>query len=95
MSLIKAFSKFVLDYPDYTLEIYGRGELEEELRKIDPNNPILSKVGSDFIKGIKVVHDIPMKSMDKIHTKNELEKSESHIFIFSIPPDTSLPIEIP
>lgn len=49
-------------------------QLEEELRKIDPNNPVLSKVGSDFIKGIKVVHDIPMKSMDKIHTKNELEK---------------------
>ena len=29
--LIKAFSKFIKNHPDYTLEIYGRGELEKEL----------------------------------------------------------------
>lgn len=49
-------------------------QLEKELRELDPNNPVLSKVGSDFIKGKEVIHTIPMKSMDKIHTKAELEK---------------------
>lgn len=31
--LISAFSKFVKEFPDYTLEIYGSGSMEEELRQ--------------------------------------------------------------
>ena len=31
--LIDAFSSFLLDYPEFTLSIYGEGELEEELTK--------------------------------------------------------------
>lgn len=30
--LLRSFARFARDYPDWTLEIYGRGALEEELR---------------------------------------------------------------
>lgn len=32
--LIRAFAAFLKDHPDYTLSIYGKGELEEELKQL-------------------------------------------------------------
>ena len=32
--LLRAFAGFVKEHPEYTLEIYGKGELEEELKKV-------------------------------------------------------------
>ena len=50
--------------------------LEDELRQLDPNNKILRQVGFEdqIQQSDKVVHDVPMLSMDKVHTKEELAK---------------------
>ena len=42
--LIKAFKKFIYDYPDYILEIYGKGELEIELKELVKNMGIENSV---------------------------------------------------
>ena len=46
--------------------------LEEELRKLDPKNPVLSMVGSDFFSGEKIKHDKKMLSLNKKYDINEL-----------------------
>ena len=42
--LIEAFSRISKDYPEYTVEIYGRGEEEEHLRKIAEKHSVSNKV---------------------------------------------------
>ena len=42
--LFKAFSRLSADFPDYTLKIYGRGELEEELKNLAYKLKISDKV---------------------------------------------------
>ncbi|MBY9002396.1 MAG: NAD-dependent DNA ligase LigA [Candidatus Lokiarchaeota archaeon] len=50
-------------------------ELEDELRKLDPNNPILYSVGADSSKIFtKKEHLIPMGSQDKVSSPNEFKK---------------------
>jgi DNA ligase (NAD+) len=47
--------------------------LEEQLRKINPNNPVLSFVGHQKISN-KIKHDQKMLSLDKTYKKEELIK---------------------
>ena len=50
-------------------------ELEDELRILDPNNPILFTVGADASEIFtKKEHVIPMGSQDKVSTPNEFKK---------------------
>jgi len=50
-------------------------ELENELRNLDPNNPILFTVGADSSEIFtKKEHIIPMGSQDKVSTPNEFKK---------------------
>ena len=46
--------------------------LEEELKKLDPKNPVLMMVGSNFFSKDKVKHDKKMLSLDKKYKKEEL-----------------------
>lgn len=51
--------------------------LESELKKLDPNNKVLRQVGYEdsLVNNFeKVVHKIPMLSMDKAHKKEDIEK---------------------
>jgi len=50
--------------------------LESELKKLDPDNKVLKQVGIEetYSKFEQVNHKIPMKSMEKIHYKDELVK---------------------
>jgi len=41
-------------------------EMETELKKIDSENSILQKVGTDYLTGDKVKHDRPMLSIEKV-----------------------------
>lgn len=42
--LIQAFEEFVKEFPDYTLDIYGRGSLETELKQLAVEKGLLDKV---------------------------------------------------
>lgn len=42
--LLRAFKKFSIQYPEYTLEIYGVGEMENELKRISADLEIADKV---------------------------------------------------
>lgn len=46
--------------------------LENELKKLDPKNPLLSMVGSDFFSGEKIKHNKKMLSLDKKYEFSEL-----------------------
>lgn len=46
--------------------------LEDELRKLDPENPVLKMVGSDFFSKEKVKHTKKMLSLDKKYKIEEL-----------------------
>lgn len=51
--------------------------LEDELRKLDPNNKVLRQVGYEdslVNKFEQIVHKIPMLSMDKAHKKEDIAK---------------------
>lgn len=56
--LMDAFEIFSKEYPDYTLEIYGKGRLEEELKAYSEE---LGLTGVTF-KGY--VHDVPKQMLD-------------------------------
>lgn len=47
-------------------------ELEESLRKIDPNNSVLNFVGSEIFANEKVQHEIKMLSLNKTYKIDEL-----------------------
>lgn len=49
-------------------------KLEEELRKIDPGNPVLSLVGTVVDDPAKVAHARKMKSLNKVYSLEELKK---------------------
>lgn len=49
-------------------------KLIEELRKLDPENPLLGKIGSQKISGNKVVHRKPMLSLEKVYKREDLFK---------------------
>ena len=48
--------------------------LVELLRKIDPTNPLLSKIESPKVIGDKVIHRKPMLSLDKVYKREDLFK---------------------
>ena len=66
-------------------------ELEKELELLDPNNPILRKIEPIKVdSNNKVKHPTPMLSLDKVYTREELEKwlrktarSETELFRIS------------
>jgi len=49
--------------------------LEEELRRLDPDHPFLSEVGSSPVSSVwpKVQHPITMGSLEKVQTPDEME----------------------
>lgn len=49
-------------------------KIEDTLRSIDPNNPVLSMVGSDIFTGEKVEHARKMLSLNKTYKLEDLEK---------------------
>ena len=51
--LIRAFALFITDHPDYSLHIYGNGEMREETERLITS---LSLDGSVFLEGF--VHDV-------------------------------------
>ena len=56
--------------------------LEMELTSLDPENPVLSVVGSEFFEGEKVKHETKMLSLDKTYIEKDLEKwMGNHILI--------------
>jgi len=56
---IHAFNKLIVDYPDYTLEIYGRGELEKDLQDLINRLDLQEKV---FLMGFS--HQVYEKLRD-------------------------------
>lgn len=48
-------------------------KLEEELKKLDPDNNALSIVGSTNISGVKVKHDSKMLSLNKTYKEDDLK----------------------
>ena len=58
---------------EQTIEDEQYDALEAELTKLDPQNPALSVVGSQFFTGEKFKHDEKMLSLDKKYEKSELE----------------------
>jgi len=69
--------------------------LENELKKLDPNNTLLNQVGSYSMKD-KVKHIYPMLSLDKIHSLEELNKFTNKFSgeeIIAMPKIDGLPIE--
>lgn len=66
---------------------YEFDKLEEELKDLDPNNPVLSFIGSSFFVGEKVEHASKMLSLNKTYKLEELERwmdSEEVISTFKI-----------
>jgi DNA ligase (NAD+) len=49
-------------------------KLEDELKKLDPTNPILKIVGTPLFMGEKVQHEKKMLSLNKTYDENELIK---------------------
>lgn len=49
-------------------------KLEIELKKLDPENPVLYLVGSETKSGTKISHSTKMLSLDKVYELVELEK---------------------
>lgn len=49
-------------------------KIEEELKKLDPENPVFSIVGTRVESTEKVKHETKMLSLDKTYSKSELEK---------------------
>lgn len=49
-------------------------QLVEQLREIDPANPLLNRIESPKVIGDKVIHREPMLSLDKIYKEDELFK---------------------
>lgn len=47
-------------------------KLEEELKTLDPNNPILDKIGAPAVIRNKLEHETPMLSLDKTYSLKEL-----------------------
>lgn len=53
---------------------YEFDKLEEELKNLDPKNPVLSFIGSSFFIGEKVEHASKMLSLNKTYKLEELER---------------------
>lgn len=48
----------------------------DELTKLDPNNPAITSVGADLRPSVwlKAKHQIPMGSLDKVNTPDQMTK---------------------
>ncbi len=64
--------------------------LVEQLRKINPNHPLVNHIGNDSIAGKKIRHDTPVLSLDKVYSWEDLVKwcrkvarNEDEMFSFS------------
>lgn len=64
------------DYTDIQMTDAEYDILESELRELDPDNKILKMVGYEdkVVSFDKVEHKVPMLSMDKAHTKEDIVK---------------------
>lgn len=62
--------------------------MEDELRRLDPTNEVLSLVGTDFLSGERVAHQSPMLSLDKTYSVDEL-----HAWVASRPVVGSLKLD--
>ena len=77
---IKELEKQILEHK--ALYYQGRPEisdhkydqLEEQLKKFDPNNPILNIVGTELNSPDKIKHDIKMLSLNKTYKRDDLER---------------------
>lgn len=70
----KYYSTLEDDYTELNIIDAEYDRLEEELRKLDPKNKLLNAVGSEKeINNKKVIHEIPMLSMDKRNNKNDVK----------------------
>ncbi|MFN8370006.1 MAG: hypothetical protein U0T83_05215 [Bacteriovoracaceae bacterium] len=49
-------------------------KLEDDLKKLDPHNPVLSLVGSTVKNADKIKHDKKMLSLEKTYDKDDLKK---------------------
>ena len=49
-------------------------KLEEQLKKLDPKNKILSVIGTAVLGDSKIRHDKKMLSLDKTYSRDELIK---------------------
>lgn len=72
----------------------------EELKRLDPDNPLVAKVAESDQQGIKVKHVKPMLSLDKVYSWDDLVKwcegvarSKDELFCFS-PKYDGISIEI-
>ncbi|MCF0242688.1 MAG: DNA ligase (NAD(+)) LigA, partial [Treponema sp.] len=56
-------------------------KLWDELKSLDPNNPVLHKIGSDSGNFVKVHHIMPMGSQEKAANPEEfLEWAQKHLY---------------
>ena len=62
----------------------------EELKRLDPDNPLVAKVADSDQQGIKVKHVKPILSLDKVYSWEDLVKwcegvarSKDELFCFS------------
>ena len=75
-------------------------KLVEELKKLDPDHPLVTKIAEKTNAGVKVKHVKPMLSLDKVYSWEDLVKwctkvarSENEMFCFS-PKYDGLSLEI-
>lgn len=62
------------------IEDYEYDELVNQLREIDPTNPLVNKVNEAVVNSAKkVYHEKPMLSLDKVYSIDELEKWVSKV----------------
>lgn len=73
---IKELNHYYWDLNISKIDDYTYDRLVEELRKFNPNSPILNELGPTFIDNIgdEVIHDVPMLSLGKCYEEDEMWK---------------------
>ena len=63
---------YAAGHPEISDAAYDR--LEDELRALDPDHPVLARVGGELAADLpKVAHDVPMLSLQKTYDQAELQ----------------------
>ena len=70
--IIKHKNLYYLGKPE--ISDFEFDKIEDQLRGLDPQNPVLSMVGSETFVGEKVEHDTKMLSLNKTYKVEDLEK---------------------
>lgn len=73
---IKELNHYYWDLNISKVDDYTYDRLVEELKKLNPNSPILNELGPTFIDNIgnEVIHDVPMLSLGKCYEEDEMWK---------------------